>query len=64
MPKTNDRALDTFITATKEIDAMLKRPAAIRADHLGYSPEDVHWGHVGTLDHYLAHHREITETAF
>lgn len=64
MPKTNDAALDVFIAAKAEIDAMLARLAAHSADHFGYSPEEVNWGHVGTLDQYRARLREITDMAF
>jgi len=64
MPKTNDAALDAFIAAKTEIDAMLARLVAHSADHFGYSPEEVNWGHVGTLDHYSARLREITGMAF
>jgi hypothetical protein len=64
MPKTNDAALDAFIAAKTEIDEMLTRLATHSADHFGYSPEDVNGGHVGTLDHYRARLREITDMAF
>jgi len=64
MHKINDAALDAFITAKTEIDAMLARLAALSADHFDYSPEEVNWGHVGTLDHYRARLREITDMAF
>jgi len=43
---------------------MLARLAALSADHFDYSPEDVNWGHVGTLDNYRARLREITQMAF
>jgi hypothetical protein len=64
MPKSNDAALDAFIAAKHDIDVMLARLAAHRADHFGYSPEEVNWGHVGTLDHYRARLREIIDMAF
>lgn len=64
MPKSNDAALDAFIAAKNEIDAMLARLVAHSADHFGYSPEEVTWGQVGTLDHYHARLREITDMAF
>ncbi|MFU8779280.1 MAG: hypothetical protein ACNA7M_16705 [Roseovarius sp.] len=64
MPKTNDAALDAFIAAKTEIDAMLGRLMAHSADHFDYSPEEVNWGHVGTLAHYRARLREITDMAF
>ena len=64
MPKTNDAALDAFIAAKTEIDFLLARLAAYSADHFGYSPDEVNWGHVGTLAHYRARLREITDMAF
>jgi hypothetical protein len=63
MPKTNNAALDAFIAAKTEIDAMLARLAALGADHFDYCPEDVNWGHVGTLEHYRAYLRKITDMA-
>jgi len=64
MPKTDDAALHAFISAKTEIDAMLARLAALSADHFDYSPDDVNWGHVGSLDLYRARLREITDMAF
>jgi len=64
MQKTNDAALDAFIAAKTEIDDIIARLVAHSADHFGYSPDDVNWGHVGTLDHYRARLREIADMAF
>ena len=65
-PKTStqEKALAAFVARKAEIDAMLARLVAHSADHFGYSPEEVSWGHVGTLDHYCAHLREIADMAF
>jgi hypothetical protein len=60
----NTKALDAFIAAKAEIDAMLERLAALSADHFETSPDEIHWGHVGTLNHYRAKLREITDSAF
>ena len=60
---TNDKALDAFIAAKTEIDVMLERLAALSADHFETSPDEIHWGHVGTLNHYRAKLREITDSA-
>ena len=62
--QSNDKALDAFIAAKAEIDAMLARLAALSADHFETSPDEIHWGHVGTLNHYRAKLREITDSAF
>jgi len=60
----NTKALDAFIAAKTEIDAMLARLAAISTDHFETSPDEIHWGHVSTLNHYRAKLREITDSAF
>ncbi|GGO38210.1 hypothetical protein GCM10010991_35140 [Gemmobacter aquaticus] len=60
----NSKALDAFIAAKSEIDAMLERLAALSADHFKTSPDEIHWGHVGTLNHYRDRLREITDSAF
>lgn len=64
MPKTNDTALDAFIAVKAEFDALLARLVAHSAEHFGYSPDEVNWGHVGTLDHHRARLREISDMAF
>ena len=60
----NTKAIHAFIAAKTEIDAMLERLAALSADHFETHPDEIHWGHVGTLNHYRAKLREITESAF
>lgn len=60
----NTKAFDAFLAAKSEIDAMLERLVALSADHFETSPDEIHWGHVGTLNHYRAKLREITDSAF
>ena len=60
----NTKALDAFLVAKFEIDAMLERLATLSADHFKTSPDEINWGHVGTLNHYRAKLREITDMAF
>ncbi len=60
----NSEALDAFLAAKFEIDAMLERLAALSADHFDTQPDEINWGHVGTLNHYRAKLREITDMAF
>ena len=60
----NSKALDAFLAAKFEIDAMLERLAALSADHFEVHPDEIDWGHVGTLNHYRARLREITDSAF
>ena len=60
----NAKALVAFLAAKFEIDAMLKRLATLSVGHFETSPDEIHWGHVGTLNHYCAKLREITDSAF
>ena len=60
----NTEALDAFLIAKLEIDAMLERLAALSADHFETSPDEITWGHVGTLNHYAGLLRQITDSAF
>ncbi|WP_375572810.1 hypothetical protein ABWH93_06785 [Seohaeicola saemankumensis] len=60
----NSKALDAFLAAKFEIDAMLERLAALSADHFETHPDEINWGHVGTLNHYRNRLREITDGAF
>jgi hypothetical protein len=60
----NTKALDAFLAAKLEIDAMLERLTALSADHFETSPGEINWGHASTLNHYRAKLREITDSAF
>ena len=60
----NTKAINAFIAAMAEIDAMLERLAALSADHFATSPDEIHWGYVGTLKHYAGLLRQITDSAF
>ena len=60
----NSKALAAFIARKAEIDTMLERIATLSADHFDVSPDDLHWGHVGTLAHYAELLKRITDSAF
>ena len=57
-------ALDAYIARKAEIDLMLDRLKALSDKHFGYAPDDINWGHVGTLAHYAELLRQITDAAF
>ncbi len=61
---SNDKALDAFIAAKAEIDAMLDRLKALSDDHFETNPDDIHWGHVGDLKRYAGLLHQITDAAF
>jgi len=57
-------ALDAFIAKKIEIDTMLARLTALSDDHFGVGPDEINWGHVGTLAHYAELLKRITDSAF
>jgi hypothetical protein len=64
MPKNNDSIPAAFIARKAEIDTMLARLQDVSADHFGYAPDEINWGHVGTLGHYAELLKRITDSAF
>ena len=44
----NEKALDAYIATITEINAKLAALTEQTENHLGYSPEEINWGHVGT----------------
>lgn len=60
----SSKALDAFMTAKFQIDAMLERLKALSDDHFETTPDETNWGHVGTLNHYATLLRQITDSAF
>ncbi len=62
--KSTDRALAAFIAKKAEIDTMLKRLQGLSDDHFGVTPDEVNWGHVGSLDHYVELLKRVTDSAF
>jgi hypothetical protein len=63
-PTEKSKAFGAFLTAKNEIDSMLERLTSLSTDHFETSPDEINWGHVGTLNHYSSLLRQITESAF
>ena len=57
-------ALDAYIARKAEIDTMLARLTALSDDHFNVAPDDIEWGHVGTLAHYAELLKRITDSTF
>jgi len=57
-------ALDAYIAKKTEIDTMLARLAVLSQDHFNVGPDEVNWGHVGTLTYYAGLLKRITDRAF
>lgn len=57
-------AQDAFLAKKAEIDAMLARLQALSDEHFNSHPDEIHWGHVGDLEHYASLLKRITDSAF
>jgi len=62
--RNREAALNAFIGRKAEIDEMLARLQALSDDHFNAHPDEVNWGHVGTLEHYASLLKRITDSAF
>lgn len=59
----NAEALAGFITRKAEIDRLLEQLLEHSHEHLNLAPEELHWGHVGELDDWLACLRRVARLA-
>ena len=64
MQKNQPQALEAFIAKKLEIDEMLARLQALSDEHFNAQPDEINWGHVGTLEHYASQLKELTNSAF
>ena len=62
--RNQEAALAAFIEKKVEIDAMLARLQRLSDDHFNAQPDEISWGHVGTLEHYASLMKRITDSAF
>ena len=62
--RNREAALNAFMGKKAEIDEMLARLQGLSDEHFIAHPDEINWGHVGTLNHYRAKLREITDSAF
>ncbi len=62
--RNQDAALQKFLARKVEIDTMLARLQVLSDDHFNAAPDEVNWGHVGTLERYAELLRQITDSAF
>ena len=60
----NIHATEAFIARKAEIDEMLQRLRTLSDDDFGYAPDEIDWGHVGSLAYYAELLKRITDSAF
>lgn len=59
-----EAALNAFLGKKAEIDNMLARLQSLSNEHFNCQPDEINWGHVGTLEHYASLLKRITDSAF
>jgi hypothetical protein len=64
LAKSKEEALAAFVSKKAEIDEALARLQALSDDHFNYSPDEIDWGHVGTLGYYAELLKRVTDSAF
>jgi hypothetical protein len=57
-------ALEAFIARKAEIDAILARLAELSDEHFNLHPDEIHWGHVGSLEYFASLLRRVSDAAF
>ncbi|PRX29946.1 hypothetical protein SAMN05216257_10935 [Meinhardsimonia xiamenensis] len=62
--RNRSNALAAFIGKKAEIDEMLARLQALSDEHFNVGPDEVNWGHVGSLGHIAERLRELCAFAF
>lgn len=58
------KALGAILAAKRQIDHMMARIQTLGDDHFDTDPDAIHWGDIGTLNHYSSLLRQITDSAF
>ena len=59
--KNHEEALDRFIDRVCEIRTTLEAIQKAADEHFGWTPDEIHWGHVGSAGHVLEGLKEILE---
>ena len=62
--RNKEAALNAFIGKKAEIDETLARLQGLSDNHFNAHPDEINWGHVGTLEHYASLLKRITDSAF
>ena len=62
--RNREAAINAFMGEKAEIDDMLARLQSLSDEHFNCQPDEINWGHVGTLEHYASLLKRITDSAF
>lgn len=59
--KDNDSAVGALMAAKAEFDSIVNSLSAMSEDHFGVLPDDVNWGHVGSVSEAIRLLREAEQ---
>lgn len=59
-----NNATNAFAAHIADMTAMLERLQQAAQNHLGLTPDEINWSHVGSAGHYAAQLREICDQVF
>ncbi len=62
--RNREAALNAFMGKNAEIVKMLSRLQGLSDEHFNAHPDEINWGHVGTLENYASLLKRITDSAF
>jgi len=64
MEVQHEKALEKFIGQIGEINDRLAELQNFADDHMGFNPDDINWGHVGTAGWLVEKLTELTDYAY
>jgi len=64
MQAQHEKALDRFMGQIGEINELLAELQTFADDHMGFNPDDINWGHVGTAGWVVEKLTELTDYAY
>ena len=64
MQVQHEKALGRFMGQIGEINDRLEELQTFADDHMGFNPDDINWGHVGTAGWVLEKLTELTDYAY
>ena len=59
--KNPEKLLTAFIFHREKAEILLKEILNITKDNMGYDPEEMNWGHVGTMEYVVEQLEVIAE---
>lgn len=56
-------ALSAFVTHKLRFDELLARLRHLSENHFGFAPEEINWGHVGSVESYVQQLQRVVDTS-